>query len=239
MKTIAVALLFVSSVASGASFDCTMPNLNAIEKAICKIPEISLLDDQMAEAYKVVAHIPEVKADQRDFIKERNKMTSLSVLKDKMTDRIIELQIIAELEGELQIITELEGVERKPYSERPEVNVAKITRSKPIPKEGTVADLISQAKAGDTLSFRGKTGFMDYRDRNAPLWLRDCAYRIVRNDVMDKWVDQARSAGLIREFKSVEWKLETGFINMTIDNLKMNIQQSRQVCETMAIGSMR
>lgn len=228
MKTIAVALLFVSSVASGASFDCTMPNLNAIEKAICKIPEISLLDDQMAEAYKVVAHIPEVKADQRDFIKERNTMTSLSVLKDKMTDRIIELQIIAELEG----------VERKPYSERPEVNVAKITRSKPIPKEGTVADLISQAKAGDTLSFRGKTGFMDYRDRNAPLWLRDCAYRIVRNDVMDKWVDQARSAGLIREFKSVEWKLETGFINMTINNLKADLNKSKLLCDVISTGAM-
>lgn len=228
MKTIAAALLFVSSVASGASFDCTMPNLNAIEKAICKIPEISLLDDQMAEAYKVVAHIPEVKADQRDFIKERNTMTSLSVLKDKMTDRIIELQIIAELEG----------VERKPYSERPEVNVAKITRSKPIPKEGTVADLISQAKAGDTLSFRGKTGFMDYRDRNAPLWLRDCAYRIVRNDVMDKWVDQARSAGLIREFKSVEWKLETGFINMTINNLKADLNKSKPLCDVISTGAM-
>ncbi|AFN69978.1 hypothetical protein [Aeromonas phage Aes516] len=227
MKTIAVALLFVSSVASGASFDCTMPNLNAIEKAICKIPEISLLDDQMAEAYKVVAHIPEVKTDQRDFIKERNAMTSLSLLKDRMTDRIIELQIIAELEG----------VDRKPYSERTEVDVAKITNSKRIHKEGTVGDLIFQAKHGDELKFRGKTSYMDYRDKNAPIWMRDCAYRIVRNDVMGRWVAQARSAGLINEFKSVEYKIETGFINMTIDNLKMNIQKSRQVCETMVIGT--
>ncbi|ADM79827.1 hypothetical protein phiAS4_ORF0255 [Aeromonas phage phiAS4] len=84
-----------------------------------------------------------------------------------------------------------------------------------------------------------KTSYTDYRDKNAPIWMRDCAYRIVRNDVMGRWVAQARSAGLINEFKSVEYKIETGFINMTIDNLKMNIQQGRQVCETMAIGSMR
>lgn len=223
MKTIAAALLFVSSMASAASFDCTMPNLNAIEQAICKIPEISLMDDQMAEAYKVVAHIPEVKSDQVNFIKERNTMTSLSKLKDMMTDRIIELQIIAELEG----------IERKPYSERP---VA--AKPKAVAQNGTVADIINQAKHGDTLSFRGKTGFMDYRDRNAPIWMRDCAYRIVRDDVMGRWAAQARASGLINEFKSVEYKIETGFINITIGNLKANMQQSRQMCEIMAVGSL-
>lgn len=221
MKMIAIALLFVSSVASAASFDCRVENLNPIEKAICTIPEISLLDDQMAEAFKAVSHIPEVKADQRAYIKERNASTSLSSLKDNMTDRIIELQIIAELEG----------VQKKPHSETVK------TRTHTAKKD-TVADIIEQAKNGDELIFRGKSAYMDYRDKNAPIWMRDCAYRIVRNEVMGRWVAQARSAGLINEFKSVEYKIETGFINMTIDNLKMNIQQSRQVCETMAIGSM-
>lgn len=222
-----IALGLLSSSAMAASFDCNTPNLNVIEKVICKVPDISLMDDQMAEAYKAVAHIPEVKEDQRQFVKKRNRITSIATLRDVMSERIIELQIIAELEG----------IEKKPYSEKQEIDVAKITGSKPVVKEGTVADLIWQAKQGDELSFRGKTSYTDYRDKNAPIWMRDCAYRIVRNDVMGRWVAQARSAGLINEFKSVEYKIETGFINMTIDNLKMNIQKSRQVCEAMAIGT--
>lgn len=226
MKALTIALLFAASTASAASFDCQVKNLNAIEKAICAVPEISLLDEQMAEAFKAVSHIPGVKVDQRAYIKTRNASTSLSELKDNMTDRIIELQIIAELEG----------VQKKPHSEIVRTDSAKATSNRPVEKD-TVADLIWQAKQGDELSFRGKTSYTDYRDKNAPIWMRNCAYRIVRNDVMGRWVAQARSAGLINEFKSVEYKIETGFINMTIDNLKMNIQQSRQVCETMAIGT--
>lgn len=230
MKALTIALLFAASTASAASFDCQVKNLNAIEKAICAVPEISLLDDQMAEAFKAVSHIPEVKVDQRAYIKTRNASTSLSELKDNMTDRIIELQIIAELEG----------VQKKPHSEIVRTDSAKATSKatsrRPVEKD-TVADLIWQAKQGDELNFRGKTSYTDYRDKNAPIWMRDCAYRIVRNDVMGRWVAQARSAGLINEFKSVEYKIETGFINMTIDNLKMNIQKSRQVCEAMAIGT--
>lgn len=230
MKTLTIALLFAASTASAASFDCQVKNLNAIEKAICAVPEISLLDDQMAEAFKAVSHIPGVKVDQRAYIKTRNASTSLSELKDNMTDRIIELQIIAELEG----------VQKKPHSEIVRTDSAKATSKatsrRPVEKD-TVADLIWQAKQGDELNFRGKTSYTDYRDKNAPIWMRDCAYRIVRNDVMGRWVAQARSAGLINEFKSVEYKIETGFINMTIDNLKMNIQKSRQVCEAMAIGT--
>lgn len=230
MKALTIALLFAASTASAASFDCQVKNLNAIEKAICAVPEISLLDDQMAEAFKAVSHIPGVKVDQRAYIKTRNASTSLSELKDNMTDRIIELQIIAELEG----------VQKKPHSEIVRTDSAKATSKatsrRPVEKD-TVADLIWQAKQGDELNFRGKTSYTDYRDKNAPIWMRDCAYRIVRNDVMGRWVAQARSAGLINEFKSVEYKIETGFINMTIDNLKMNIQKSRQVCEAMAIGT--
>lgn len=226
VSVIAIGLL--SSSAMAASFDCNVPNLNPIEKVICQIPDVSLMDDQMARAYKMVAHIPEVKEDQRQFIKERNRIKSIESLRTIMTERIIELQMIAELEG----------IEKKPYSESQGINVSKITGSKPVVKEGTVADIIAQAKRGNELKFRGKMAYTDYRDKNAPMWMRDCAYRIVRNDVMGRWVAQARSAGLIKEFKSVEYKIETGFVNMTIDNLKANLQQSRQMCEIMAIGTM-
>lgn len=61
MKALTIALLFAASTASAASFDCQVKNLNAIEKAICAVPEISLLDEQMAEAFKAVSHIPGLK----------------------------------------------------------------------------------------------------------------------------------------------------------------------------------
>ena len=71
---IASAMLFSASAFS-ASFSCdNLSNLNNVEYAICKDATLSQLDDQLAYAYKDVAHIKWINKLQKEWIIHRNKL---------------------------------------------------------------------------------------------------------------------------------------------------------------------
>ncbi|UOX40412.1 hypothetical protein UGMREWDR_CDS0095 [Aeromonas phage GomatiRiver_11] len=241
VSVIALGLLASSAISSAnaASFNCDHPNLSSIENVICKIPDLSAMDDQLADAYKAVRHIPEVRIDQKAFIHKRNSLITIDALRTIHQDRIIELQMIAELEGITGPEVRAEQVlEIAQPSDQPRVYRAPKNKQKSAPKPGSAADLISQARAGNKLSIGGKVGYMDYRDKQVPNWVYACSSRIVRNDIMGKWIARARKEGVIKEFKSVEFKLETGFINITTDSLRANLGQSRAICDAIAAGVM-
>ncbi|APU01831.1 hypothetical protein [Aeromonas phage L9-6] len=214
-----IALGLLSSSAMAASFDCNTTGLNSIEKAICKVPELSMMDQQLADAYKVVRHIPEVKADQKTFIKDRNSAPSLGDLKDLMRDRIIELEIIAELEG----------VEAKPYSER------QVKPPKPI-GSSSVGQLITQFKNGNTAVYNGQYLDATYRRSDAPSWALGCSAKIVDNDVLPKWAAEASKNKLSSEFADVRWKFDVAMFNATLTNLLKNTDQSKTMCDIINVG---
>ncbi len=73
--------------ANAASFDCNKA-MTYVEKTICSNPELSTLDDLMANNYRVMRAAgigagaqSHLKQSQRDWIKVRNKCTSIACLK--------------------------------------------------------------------------------------------------------------------------------------------------------------
>ena len=198
-----------------ASFDCTSPNLRATEKAVCQIPELSLMDDQLADAYKLVSHIPEVKADQMSWLKERNGSSSVETVKDLYRDRTIELQIIAELEG----------IKKPEYSE-----IIKAEKPKAAPTADNVTQLISSFKAGDIVKFKGIMLDSSYSE-SGPYWAQSCASKLVQSDILPKWRNQARTLGLSRDFASVEWKIDLAMYNSTLTKINNDPVNSKTMCD--------
>ncbi|UYD57515.1 hypothetical protein OFDDKENP_00139 [Aeromonas phage B614] len=224
-----IAFGLLSSSAMAASFDCNTPGLKTIEKAICQVPDLSLMDEQLADAYKVVRHIKEVKEDQKAFIVARNKAKSLNELRDLHQNRIAELNIIAELEG----------IEAKPHSEV--VNATRIIKTEKVVRvksygNSPVGQLITQFKKGNTAVFNGQNLDATYRRSDGPGWMLMCASKIVDTDVLPKWSSEAAKNGLSAEFESVRWKFDVAMYNATLNNLSKNIGMSKSMCDTVNLG---
>jgi uncharacterized protein len=89
LVTIAVFGLFQH--AQAASFDCKKAG-NKIERTICQDPEISMLDEELSKAYKVLrAKEKEVVKEQRAWLKIRNKCGDTACLKKIYSERVAEL----------------------------------------------------------------------------------------------------------------------------------------------------
>jgi uncharacterized protein len=88
-----LALLLPSRGAFAASFDCAKA-ATRIEKQICSDPELSKLDEQVADAYKtVLARDSDWKGSQRDWLtQERNKCTEPQCLKKAYSERLAYLE---------------------------------------------------------------------------------------------------------------------------------------------------
>ena len=94
-KTIATVGLLFASVAAGASFDCTKAG-TPIEKVICANPTVSVLDDQLADAYReqlrTVTDPGTLKSQQRAWMSQiRNNCEDVTCLEAAYKSRIEEL----------------------------------------------------------------------------------------------------------------------------------------------------
>ena len=95
-------LLANTAQADGPSFDCSKVAKDSIEAHICQSSELSALDRQLASVYAaakkkaVNQHPPQLKAEQRGWIKGRNDCWKASeqnqCIKDSYQQRIAELQ---------------------------------------------------------------------------------------------------------------------------------------------------
>lgn len=91
-KTICIsALLGWSAFGSAASFDCGQARA-PIDKAICTNPDLSRLDENLAEAYKNAlvrsSDANQLKNQQRDWIKQRNACKNSACLKQAYEFRL-------------------------------------------------------------------------------------------------------------------------------------------------------
>jgi len=80
-------------MANAASFDCNKA-ATFVERTICANPELSTLDDLMANNYRVMRAAgigagaqSHLKQSQRDWIKVRNKCSSIACLKFQYLER--------------------------------------------------------------------------------------------------------------------------------------------------------
>ena len=81
------------TTALAVSFDCAKAS-NLTESAICQEPELRRLDDQLARVYQKVKYMPGVRAEQRDWIRFRNRECggNFYCLKDEFKKRIRKLR---------------------------------------------------------------------------------------------------------------------------------------------------
>lgn len=83
----------IFSSANAASFDCQKAS-TLVEKTICNSADLSQLDTQLAESYRIVA--ADQKTRQREWLRERNQCGADSnCLKAKYKERIVELKDMA------------------------------------------------------------------------------------------------------------------------------------------------
>lgn len=104
-KTMKQFMIFVTlftclGVASAASFDCSKAS-TSVEKAICSHEKLSAYDSELAHLYNELQdklakdQFEEVRSDQRNWIKERNKCgDSFDCIEDAYYDRIFKLKKI-------------------------------------------------------------------------------------------------------------------------------------------------
>jgi hypothetical protein len=80
------------SILSAASFDCRRAVL-PIERAICSDPCLSKLDGKMGEAYRPLSHRPNVRQEQRAWLRQRNQQCGADVecLYDQTFARVVAL----------------------------------------------------------------------------------------------------------------------------------------------------
>ena len=99
-KTIILYFLFLTIVqpAFATSFDCRKASTSA-EKKICTVPELMVLDDKLAEAYKRALKASsdsiDLKKKQRNWLKSRNTCENADCFATKYSERIKSLQRIA------------------------------------------------------------------------------------------------------------------------------------------------
>jgi uncharacterized protein len=83
--------LSLSATVSAASFDCKKATTK-VEKLICDNSELSKLDSELAETYKeAVRKDPTVRADQSQWLKQRNTCTDAKCLNAQYKERINDL----------------------------------------------------------------------------------------------------------------------------------------------------
>lgn len=81
-----------------ASFDCKKATSSA-EKLICSSTALGAMDSEMASLYREVAHASmpleakKLRANQKNWLKERNQCSNMDCLKKSLQDRISSLQI--------------------------------------------------------------------------------------------------------------------------------------------------
>lgn len=96
MKKFYFIAIFILSIklSNAASFDCSKATTE-FEKTICSNQEISVLDDKLTATYKKVLLInPEIKNNQREWLKKTShcdKNTYVDCVKNAYTDRLSEL----------------------------------------------------------------------------------------------------------------------------------------------------
>jgi uncharacterized protein len=102
LLSVACWLFAGTAMAAGPSFDCGKAEVGSFEEMICKDPQLSALDRTMARVYAealkkaVNEHPPDLKAEQRGWIKGRNDCWKSSEKRQCVEDnyrlRIAELQ---------------------------------------------------------------------------------------------------------------------------------------------------
>jgi len=91
MRKLLLVLALMTLSLFGASFDCSKAKSD-VEKAICQDDELSKLDEKLSEVYTSFYLLTkEIKTDQRDWIKQRNRCQDDSCIMEAYTTRLEEL----------------------------------------------------------------------------------------------------------------------------------------------------
>ena len=159
MKKLMIAAMFAFPMFShAASFDCVNAS-TTVELTICDDEKLSKLDEELNKVYKLARiHDPSIVKSQIDWIKIRNKATSVEQLDDLHQSRIAILKSVG-TETIQPIMVRNESAEISSFSTSDNIN--------------TVIESVKNNKS-DNISVDGSIFNTKKVDYKSPEWLSNC-----------------------------------------------------------------
>lgn len=103
--TLAIAMFLITKVTSAASFDCSRSQ-TYVEKTICSVPELSYLDELMANNYWAMrganigdGAMDDLMSTQREWLANRDQCENVDCLLDQYLQRIEQICMYPVIKG--------------------------------------------------------------------------------------------------------------------------------------------
>ncbi len=226
-KTIIALLITTPFFSQAASFDCTLA-LSVIEKTICSVESLSKADERLSDVYKEAKKIDTaVVQSQREWIKVRNKATSVEELDSLHKSRIIELERI------------YKSKEVKPMTRQVENPTA---TAEPIVKEESkkkkdIEDYIQEIESTGGIEHKD-FGYLSAKEytKGYPKWLLGCGY-VMADNIFGVFSIESKKMNQFKQFQEYENEFRIVTTNMAMESMIKssggNMALAKLACENM------
>ncbi|AFN39273.1 hypothetical protein F485_gp061 [Aeromonas phage CC2] len=206
------AMCAISAVqVNAASFDCEKAS-SKIERTICTDERLSESDEKLNSVYKEVRKInPAIIEGQRDWVKRRNKASSIEEL-----DQLHETRI-QELESMLKPIIEQDDESVFTRSEQPKIKKVSVVENKNVVKD--IKYYIDEVQR--TGGMTNKDGFFSAKEvgKGYPSWLKGCGMVVGEAHGTKYFISDAKKYGQFDIYIQNELSFKTVAANIMIKNM--------------------
>ncbi|ATI17436.1 hypothetical protein assk_285 [Aeromonas phage Assk] len=213
---------------NAASFDCEKAS-SKIERTICADERLSESDEKLNSVYKEVRKInPAIIEGQRDWVKRRNKASSIEEL-----DQLHETRI-QELESMLKPIIEQDDESVFTRSEQPKIKKVSVVENKNVVKD--IKYYVDEVQR--TGGMTNKDGFFSAKvvGKGYPSWLKDCGMVVGEAHGTKYFINDANKYGQFDIYIQNELSFKNVAANMMIkymvDSVKGDLGLVKIMCDS-------
>ncbi|ATI17658.1 hypothetical protein [Aeromonas phage AS-yj] len=213
---------------NAASFDCEKAS-SKIERTICADERLSESDEKLNSVYKEVRKInPAIIEGQRDWVKRRNKASSIEEL-----DQLHETRI-QELESMLKPIIEQDDESVFTRSEQPKIKKVSVVENKNVVKD--IKYYVDEVQR--TGGMTNKDGFFSAKvvGKGYPSWLKDCGMVVGEAHDTKYFINDANKYGQFDIYIQNELSFKNVAANMMIkymvDSVKGDLGLVKIMCDS-------
>ena len=223
------AMCAISAVqVNAASFDCEKAS-SKIERTICADERLSESDEKLNSVYKEVRKInPAIIEGQRDWVKRRNKASSIEEL-----DQLHETRI-QELEAMLKPIIEQDDESVFTRAEKPKIKKVSVVENKNVVKD--IKYYVDEVQR--TGGMNNKDGFFSAKvvGKGYPSWLKNCGMVVGEAHGTKYFINDAKKYGQFDIYVNNEHSFKIVAANMMIkymvDSVKGDLGLVKIMCDS-------
>ncbi len=230
-KTIITLALTAPLFSQAASFNCDLAS-TVVEKTICNDESLNKADERLNEVYKKAKNVdPTIVQAQREWVKVRNKATSVEELDSLHEARISELEKIYQP-------TEVKPMERKVESSSKTMERAdKQEPTQYSNKQKDIKGYIQEIE--DTGGIKDKNfGYLSAKEytKGYPKWLLGCGY-VIADNTFGILSTEAKEMNQFEQFQQYENEFHIFATNMAMESMIKaaggDMGLARLACENM------